>query len=497
MTGRRKTRVVIVGGGIAGMAAAEAIVGASPERFEVTVLEAKRRTGGRAGSFTDLDSGTQVDYCQHVAMGCCTNLLGLLRRQGLEDLFRPYRELTFLYPGVAASRFRPSGWLPPPLHLATAFGGLRYLGRRERIEVGRGLWRLMRSDPASLLPETAGSWLRRCGQSEPTVRRFWDVILVSALGERTERVSMAAAWKVIVDGFAASRRASDVWVPRVPLAELFGERLPAAIGRLGVTIRPSVAARRIVTRGRELVGVETGEGDRIDADHLISAVPWHAAGRLLGGTAATEVLPSLSDWATFPASPISGVHLWFDREITDRPHAVMVGTTAQWLFRDDARGGDGRPGAGLATGVRSATKSFYYQVVISGSHDVRGSGRDALIGRVSEELRAAFPQARSASLLRSRVVTDPQAVFSVTPAVERSRPTAETPLPWLHLAGDWVATGWPATMEGAVIGGRLAAASLFRREGLEPPLIDGGLRRGWLAKVLIRSRSSVIAGGGA
>ena len=513
MTDRRRARVVIVGGGIAGMAAAEAIAGAHPDRFEVTVLEAKRRTGGRAGSFTDPESGSQVDYCQHVAMGCCTNLLGLLRRHGLDDLFRPYRELTFLYPGVAASRFRPSGWLPPPLHLASAFWGLRFLSRRERGEVGRGVWRLMRSDPTTLCRETAESWLRRNGQSESTVRRFWDVILVSALGERTERVSMAAAWKVIIDGFAASRGAADVWVPRVPLAELFGERLPFAIGRLGVTIRRSVAVRSIVTRDRDLVGIETGTGERIDADHLIVAVPWHAAGRLLRGTVAAGLMPSISDWGAFPASPISGVHLWFDREITDMPHAVMVGTTSQWLFRDEARGlfrdeargkvrhddtpGGGTSGAVIEANDNDAAKRFYYQVVISGSHDVRGSDRDALLGRVSDELRTAFPGARSAKLLRSRVVTDPQAVFSVTPAVERSRPTAETPLSWLHLAGDWVATGWPATMEGAVIGGRMAAASLLRREGMKPAAIDGGLRRGRLAKVLIRSRSSVASGGAA
>ncbi len=482
---------MIVGGGIAGMAAAEAIAGPHPDRFEVTVLEAKRRTGGRAGSFTDPESGSQVDYCQHVAMGCCTNLLGLLRRHGLDDLFRPYGELTFLYPGIAASRFRPSGWLPPPLHLASAFWGLRFLSRHDRAEVGLGVWRLMRSHPARLRDETAGSWLRRNGQSESTVRRFWDVILVSALGERTERVSMSAAWKVIIDGFAASRGASDVWVPRVPLAELFGERLPAAIGRFGVTIRPSVAVRRIVTRDRHLVGIETGAGERIDADHLIAAVPWHAAGRLLRGTVAAGLMPSMSDWEAFAASPISGVHLWFDREITDMPHAVMVGTTAQWMFRDDARG-DGESAAKIVTDVNDAAKRFYYQVVISGSHDVRGADRAALIGQVRDELRAAFPGARSAKLLRSRVVTDPQAVFSITPAVERSRPTAETPLSWLHLAGDWVATGWPATMEGAVIGGRMAAASLLRREGLEPPAIDDGLRRGWLAKVLIRARSSVV-----
>ncbi len=151
----------------------------------------------------------------------------------------------------------------------------------------------------------------------------------------------------------------------------------------------------------------------------------------------------------------------------------MVGTISQWLFRDPI---DSTRGA----------QDHYYQVVISASHDARQLPREALVDQVLGELRHAFPKAGDARLLRHRIVTDPKSVFSIRPEVEAIRPPARTPLPWLHLAGDWIATGWPATMEGAVISGRMAAASVLDREGLAPVSVDPGLRPAWLARWLIR-----------
>jgi uncharacterized protein with NAD-binding domain and iron-sulfur cluster len=187
-----------------------------------------------------------------------------------------------------------------------------------------------------------------------------------------------------------------------------------------------------------------------------------------------EDLPGVERFAEFPASSITGLHLWFDREFTDRPHAVMVGTAAQWIFRqpwDD----------------RSSKSERYYQVVISGSQQARSLPKEQLVETVLGELRQAFPAARQAQLLRSRVVTDPKSVFSIRPEVDAVRPTSHTPLPWLHLAGDWIATGWPSTMEGAVISGRLAASSVAAREGLSPIAVDPGLPRGWLAKWICKA----------
>ena len=485
-----RRRVVIVGGGIAGLAAAEALASSHPDRFEISVHEAKRVTGGRAGSFTDSQTGEAVDYCRHVAMGCCTNLMALLRRVGLAEAWVPQRTLTFLHPQARPSRFRPTHWLPAPLHLLSTLRGLRFLDRRRRGEILIGLWRLMRSPDSGLTGVTAADWLRENRQSRVAIERFWDVILISALGERTTRVSMAAARKVLIDGFAAAHGASDVFVPNRPLSEIFGRELPLAIGGLGVRVDTSSPVREIAweTRG---AGQTWRDGiaaparlrvigrEAVSADHVISAVPWHAAAKLLGGVADVAGL-SVGRWDEIPASPISGIHLWFDRPITSRPHAVLVGTTAQWLFRDEAV-------SRIAAAPSSPTREtgHYYQVVISAAERTGPSGRDPLVRQVVGELRRLFPQARQARLLRHRVVTDPLAVFSIRPEVETVRPPARTLLPCLHLAGDWTATGWPATMEGAVISGRLAAASLCETEGLTPPTIDPGLPRGWLARQLI------------
>lgn len=473
--------VVIVGGGLAGLSAAETLASHFGDRLRITLLESKRTTGGRAGSFTDNLTGERVDYCQHVAMGCCTNFLALMQRSGLEDQFHRYAQLQFLHPDFPASDFAPSAWLPPPLHMAPTLSALKYLTSGQRREIRRGLSKLFRTSSQKLIDCVAEDWLLRHGQSSETIRDYWSVIVVSALGENIDAVSMHSVRKVFVDGFAAARGASDVLVPKLPLAELVGERLHHHIRGLGVKMQVGLASRSIQPddSGATIV---TADGDRIQADHVIAAVPWYAIAALLPDTA----VPGLTAFRDIPPSPITGLHLWFSEQITDRPHAVLVGTAAQWLFRQPWEDRSTQE-VGTQSPERSESKSgYYYQVVISASRSYRSMSKDELVSQVVDELRHAFPLCRGAKLLRSRVVTDPKSVFSIRPEFEAIRPPAETSCPSLHLAGDWIATGWPATMEGAVISGRMAAASLANQETWDPPSIDRGLRRGWLARLLIR-----------
>lgn len=500
-----RRHVVIVGGGLAGLAAADCIARTHPERFRVTLLEAKRTAGGRAGSFTDPVTAETVDYCQHVAMGCCTNLLGLLARNGLSAAMRRYSNLTFFHPDFSPSEFSPSRWLPAPLHLATTIGNLTYLDRQQKREIRRGLWKLIRTPSRQLDDVVALDWLRSQGQSDRSIRSFWDVILISALGEHSQYTSMAAARKVFVDGFAAARGASDVLVPDRPLRTLVGRDLVDALAIRGVEIRCGTAVQTIETRQGQLQCVLIRDGQRIEADHVIIAVPWHAIARLLGDAAVTAAIADLESFARIPASPISGIHLWFDQAITTRPHAVLVDSLTQWLFRQPfSTAGTisgGLSGSGSRQDVRfpgrsklltsSATEAnseHYYQVVISGSHPMSGSSKEEMVAQVLSELTAVFPATETATLLRHRVVTDPNSVFSIRPAVERLRPPpcpAPTELPWLALAGDWTRTGWPATMEGAVISGIQAASSVFENAGLPSVTADPGLKRGWLANRII------------
>ncbi|MEL6104454.1 MAG: hydroxysqualene dehydroxylase HpnE [Planctomycetota bacterium] len=488
-------RVVIVGGGLAGLAAAEALSRHMSET-QIVLLEAKRTSGGRAGSFRDQQSGEDIDYCQHVAMGCCTNWIDFAKQCGLNDHVRRYRELVFLHPDHPPSPFVADRLLPPPLHLVRTIAAQRYLSKRQKREIRAGLWTLMRTTESSLRNVTASDWLRSVGQSTETVRDFWEVILVSALGERPQQVAMSSARKVLIDGFAAARGASDVLVPTRPLSELFGERVPAELRRRGVEIRCGEPARRIEPDGR----VHTDE-DSFTADQVIAAVPWYRVHSLFSGwpADAKSALPRFDVFERFSTSPITGLHLWFDRPITDRPHAVLVGTTSQWLFRDPITSAHPFPsGTGASAAYQgnqpaeSQGQEHYYQVVLSASSEVAAE-REELVEIVRRELADAFPDARRAILLRARVVTDPKSVFSISPEVDAVRPATETKLDWLKLAGDWVATGWPSTMEGAVISGRMAA------EAVHGSLVGGdssagnvsfvlpGLTRGWLARCLIRA----------
>ena len=463
-----RPKVLIVGGGLAGLAAAENLAGKSQNHFEIQLLEAKRTTGGRAGSFQDNRTGGTVDYCQHVAMGCCTNFLGLLERQGLDGYLHRYTRLKFLHPDYSESTFKPSRWLPAPFHLLPALAGLRFLNRTQRRQIKYALFRLFRQASSELDDAVAGDWLRANGQDETTINDFWSVIVVSALGESIERVSLAAARKVFVDGFAAARGASDVLVPKLPLIKLIGGHLAEAIEQQGVDIKTGQVVRKIAHDGKFAL-VSTADGVTHHADHVVVAVPWHAVGDLLpDGT-----LKHVDRFTDAPSSPISGLHLWFDRQITDLPHAVMVGTMAQWVFR--------QPWVD-----EQAAEGFYYQVVISASQSARRLSRPQLIEQVIAELRHAFPLARKAKLLESKVVTDPKSVFSISPQFEAIRPSARTAQPWLHLAGDWISTGWPATMESAVISGGMAASSILASEFGQKEGLNPGLPRNWLTRLLIK-----------
>ncbi|OYP31073.1 hypothetical protein CGZ80_21700 [Rhodopirellula sp. MGV] len=482
--------VVIVGGGLAGLAAAESISRLAPN-VPVTLVEAKRRTGGRAGSFDDPQGG-QVDYCQHVAMGCCGNLLDLMERTSLLQHWHRDQSLTFLHPGVAASRFRPHPWLLAPFHMLPFLDALKFLSHSERREIRSGLVKLARTPSHALSGVVATDWLRKVGQTETTIQSFWNVILVSALGEQCDRVSMAAARKVLIDGFAIARGASDVLIPMLPLAELFGQRLPEVLRQRGIKLLTETRVEEIRPDRTVLLRQVGCESEFVTASAVVSAVPWFRVKSLFGGwdEMTRASLPDLSSFDQFPSSPITGIHLWFDRPITELDHAVMVGTISQWLFRDPRllREPQLRDSPQCEQSRPDQRDSgWYYQVIISASADAIGIGKEALVSQVLDELRGFFPDARSANLLRYRVVTDPESVFSISPEMDAKRPPSRTALDWLFLAGDWVQTGWPATMEGAVISGRMAAAGVLRQLGIQADeAIPRGQSPGWLAKLLIR-----------
>ena len=463
-----RPRVAIVGGGLAGLAAAVAL---AETDCRVELYEARRSLGGRAGSFRDPSTDEVVDHCQHVSMGCCTNLADFCRRVGIESLFRRDRRLHFIGPDGRAYPFAASP-LPAPFHLAPAFWGLKYLSNNQRISIGRATWKLMRMlpDDASGSP-TIGDWLRGQRQSARAIELYWNVILVSALGEDLDRASLTAARKVIVDGFLSAREAYVVEVPRVPLGELYGASLERWLTERGVFLHLGAAVRQVSCKEQPRIGLAGGA--EIRPNFVVLALPWHRIRNVVDVNLAAH-FPWLSEVDSVEASPITGVHLWFDRPIMPYEHAVLVGRLSQWVFhRATSDAAIGAPG-------------HYYQVVVSASRNLAGRDRGEIVDEVCRELSAIWPEAAAARRLHARVVTEQAAVFSVRPGLDQVRPPQQTDVTGVLVAGDWTSTGWPATMESAVRSGYLAAESILESLGRPQRFLAEDLRRGLLARLLIK-----------
>ncbi len=481
-------RVLIVGGGLAGLSAAVAL---ADQGVRSILFESRPRLGGRASSFVAKETGAPIDNCQHVAMGCCTNFVSFCRTVGVEHLLRREQTLYFIGPDGKRCTFR--AWpLPAPLHLAAAFAGLHYLSWGDRISIGRALRVLCRDRSTGRECGSFADWLARQKQSKSSIERFWDVILVSALSETADRIDIRYARQVLVEGFLANRHAWEVLIPAVPLSELYGAPMVRWLQERGTEVRtgcgvdqlelgPDAAASVVAEDGRDEVPIITSpraravwlrDGSQIGGDEFILAVPHQRLPDLL-----PKSLTDAPPWMRLrqlESAPISSVHLWFDRPICDLPHAVLVGRLSQWVFRRSEIGGDVSDDmteartAGARIGGGEASQGaplHYYQVVISASAVLAARSQDEVVAAVVDELKQTWPASADAQLRHGRVVTEHRAVFSPLPGVDEMRPAAQSPIENLQLAGDYTQTGWPATMEGAVISGRMAAANVLARLG--------------------------------
>jgi squalene-associated FAD-dependent desaturase len=454
-------RIAVIGGGLSGLAAAVTLVESG---HAVELFEAKRRIGGRATSLEDPQSVETIDNCQHVAMGCCTNFLDFCRRTEIDRHLRCDSRLHFFAPDGIRSDFRAVNWLPAPLHLAPSFIRLSYLSLKERAQIGSALVKLARS-----VDETAtiGTWLRQQGQSENAIRCFWEVILVSALAESLDRASLAVARKVLVDGFVRNNSAYRVYVPTVPLNILY-DQIATQLAECQAVIHYAKTVRRIEQLASG-VRIQLGDESLRSFDFVVVAVPWRRVADLLPA----ELSHVVNNAAAIPSSPITSLHLWFDKPIMDLPHAVLIDRLSQWVFA--------APSKALS---KKGSESHYYQVVISASRDLAGRERESVLEEVLEDLRATWSDAKRAKLLDWRMITEQQAVFSVTPEVEQLRPLQQTACSQIMLAGDWTRTGWPATMEGAVRSGYLAAEAILEQLGVSEAIIVPDLQPSWLARWL-------------
>ncbi len=436
--------VAIAGGGLAGLAAGCAL---SEAGFRVTLFERRPYLGGRASSYQHPGTGEIVDNCQHVLLGCCTNLLEFYRRTGVEDKIRWYENLTFLEPGGRASVIGPSA-LPAPLHTALAFLRADCLSLADKLAISRAMVALTPSMPSDR-GETFLAWLKRHGQTEAAIERFWKTILVSALNEDLERTSVPYAAQVVRESFLKSAAAGRMGIPTVPLTELYGAAGNYIRSRGGeIQFRAGMESFRAQP---ESVSVTTS-GQEQKFDYLVLAVPFDALARLLPDSPAAAPLAEML--GHFETSPITGIHLWFDRTISDLDHAVLLDRTIQWMFHKSR-----------LIQARENGSGSYVELVVSSSKSLVEKSKTEIVDLAVRELRDFFPVVQDAKLVKSTVIKEINATYSPRPGIDRCRPSPVTAWPRVFLAGDWVATGWPATMEGAVRSGYLAAESLARLAG--------------------------------
>jgi squalene-associated FAD-dependent desaturase len=448
-----QSSVLIIGGGLAGLAAATAL---AARQLRVTLLESRGRLGGRASSFHDTSTGQLVDTCQHVSMGCCTNLAHFCKTIGINHLMQTQPCLYFMTPDRRVSRFRADGW-PAPLHLLRSFAAAHYLTLSEKLRVAWGLIQLKRHSGDDDPPFQ--DWLTKHHQTSRIVDRFWGLVLVSALNETPDRIGLRYARKVFVDGFMTHPRGFEVEIPSVPLGRLYGDELIRWFHDHQVDLRLQCGASRFQVEANRITALELRQGEEQTADWYLSSVPFDRLVDLLPEEVVARH-PYFGNLLQLETSPITSVHCWFDRCATQLPHIVLMDSIGQWIFN---RG-------------ESASAEWYLQVVVSAARQFRGLGHDEIENRVVAELRQRLPRLRSAQLLRARVVTEHAATFSAVPGVDRWRPSQSSPIENLVVAGDWTKTGWPATMEGAVRSGYLAAEVLLDRMGqpeklLQPDLI--------------------------
>jgi zeta-carotene desaturase len=425
--------VLILGGGVAGLSTAAALGEAG---FDVEVVEMKPFAGGRATSYPAPGCALNgepveiIDNCQHILLRCCVNLLDFYRRLGVRDRITFHRKFYFIEPGGRISVMK-EGLLPAPLHFTESFATLHFLGIRDKIGIARALLALRserktRSDLDSI---TMLEWLREKRQTPRAIERFWRQVLVSSINEELDRMSALHGFQVMWLGFLAAPDSYQMGVPDVPLGELYSA---AAWGKLpNVHFRFRSAVSDVRMEGGVVTGVLAGD-EWLTARHYISALPYERLARM-------ESVASLLgiDFAAFQSVPITGIHLWFDRQVTELPHGTLLDRTIHWFYSKDG-------------GRR-------LELVVSASRSLVAMSRGEIIDLAMKELAEFLPGVREAKLVRAHVVKEVRATFSARPGLEPLRPEAATAIPDFTLAGDWTRSGWPSTMEGAARSGHKAA----------------------------------------
>jgi squalene-associated FAD-dependent desaturase len=450
---------------VSGMSAACALAEAG---LRVQLVERRSYLGGRASSYFHPGVGEVIDNCQHALFGCCTNLIGFYRRIGVSGRIHWTSDMTMIEPGGRCSVLGPSRiGLPAPLHDFPKLLSAHAFTLSDKLALARAFCALMRPIQTDST-ESLGAWLRRNGQTQGTLNRFWRLVIASALNAELDSIALPYAAKVIRELFMNSALAGTMGMSTVPLSELYAGVVEFLDQRrsdifLNTNIESAVwdeqaTQWKLVTR--------TGT---LTSDFLVLALPFEATTKLLphmpsadGAAALAAQLERYEHW------PICSVHLWFDREITELEHAVLLDREIHWMYNQSRL----QPGRG----------GHYIELVISASRSFAALRSAEAIAVALSNLAEFFPRVKEAKLEKVALVKEMRATFGLSPGIDAARPSAISPWTNCFLAGDWTATGWPSTMESAARSGHLAAEALCQLIGeprriLNPDLKPQGLMR--------------------
>jgi zeta-carotene desaturase len=469
--------VLVIGGGLAGLSSAVALADAG---LQVRLIEKRPHLGGRATSYT-LPDGSEVDNCQHVTLGCCTNLADFYARAGAGDKIRFYDKLFFVDAAGKRSTIE-AATLPPPLHMMPSFLFFCALTLADKLGIAKAMMAIATAggNPRNIDGISMLDWLQRMKQTRSAIERFWRVVLVSALDEELVQTDARYGIEVFWKAFLGSRSGYRVGIPLVPLADLY-DGCREAVERKGGEVRMRANVREIRVSGERFVGAALADGTEVTADACVCAVPQNEVLELLPGEVAGPGA-ALAGVRNIKTSPITGVHLWYDRRVMSEPFLTLLDHTTQWVFNKTALSA-AKPG-------ESATEKSggqYLQLVISASYELVAKSRQEIIDLCVRELADVLPATRDAKLVKATVVKEVNATFSPGVGVDRYRPAQQSPIKNLVLAGDWTRTGWPSTMEGAVRSGYLAAEAVLagfgeQRKFVQPDLPFEGLCRFWAGR---------------
>jgi zeta-carotene desaturase len=439
--------VTVIGGGVAGMSAACALAEAG---FRVRLVEQRGYLGGRASSYLHPGVGEVIDNCQHVLFGCCTNLLGFYRRVGVAELIHWTREMTMIEPGGRRSRLGPFELgplrLPAPLHSAPSFLNAKAFALADKMSLARAMRAMMKPEALIDTRESLGAWLRRHKQTEGALNRFWRLVIGSALNAEIDAISVPYAVKVIRELFLNSAQAGSMGMSTVPLSELYAG-VPRVLAERGGSVLLNTHVEGAAWNedsAQWLICTRTGE---LVSDLVILALPFEATQKLLPRLPAEEGSEKLArQIERHEHWPICSVHLWFDREITELEHAVLLDREIHWMYNQSK--------------LQTGRGGHYIELVVSATRSFAALPREAAIQQALRELAEFFPRVKEAKLEKVALVKEMHATFGVPPGIDSARPTVLSSWPNLFLAGDWVQTGWPSTMESAARSGHLAAEAL-------------------------------------